>query len=517
MYLEGRGVKQDSKNAFKWIRKAADCNLTIAFYYLGKLFENGTGVDKDEAQALRWYHKAASQNYPGATAKIANLESKLSARKEKQIPMAQPSADSPSKVVESFFYKSKKLSDSPVSYASSFVSLNSSEPLEKPSSKSSSPLLNAGRMEINLEILPEDLKLGKAISSGGFGTVYKGYHHGRKVAIKQLHAREMTENALLEFQREATIMMRLHSPSVVTLYGVTLNSPYYLVMEYMNGGSLYHLLQSNQDLNWKSRAKMALEIGQGLSFLHSRNILHRDLKSMNVLLDKLHRVKLGDFGLARVKQESSSQNTQRSMGTTSWMAPELFKRRAEYTKACDVYSLGMLLWELASRQIPFADAPDPGVIMTWVMQGNREAIPVGTPVWYSLLIQACWDAEPTKRPEIAEVVQQLEKGFAEEKAKAAGSVPQTAQPTPSTATSRLPGYLSNSQTSVPSYLSGVQGVQSNIENLYLSSAPVSTSGASYRALASGNASYLNLFGAHVTQGANSSFTNEAVSQTPPSP
>jgi len=153
-------------------------------------------------------------------------------------------------------------------------------------------------------------------------------------------------------------------------------------------------------------------MASGLAFLHQEHIVHRDIKSLNVLLDQSYRAKLTDFGLSKVKTETKSQSmaTQTSkdaVGTIAWMAPELFERRAIYTQKSDIYSLGITFWELASRKIPFADASNPSLIPSWVSKGDREEIPKDCPQKLASLIAACWEGSPDKRPDADNVVTYL--------------------------------------------------------------------------------------------------------------
>jgi serine/threonine protein kinase len=142
--------------------------------------------------------------------------------------------------------------------------------------------------------------------------------------------------------------------------------------------------------------------------LFAENILHRDLKSLNVLLDDRYRAKLCDFGLAKVKTETSSSTKNEVAGTLAWMAPELFKRKAIYTKKADIYSYGMVLWEIAARQLPYQDANgNQALISKWVSEGEREEIPDDTPPKLASLIKFCWEAEPDKRPSAEQVVIEL--------------------------------------------------------------------------------------------------------------
>jgi predicted Ser/Thr protein kinase len=247
----------------------------------------------------------------------------------------------------------------------------------------------------------------KILGKGGFGVVYLGSWHYTDIAIKELSMNNLPEAVIKDFENEAGVMAQLRSNYLVRFYGYCLSPKYCLVMEYLPGGSLYQLLHSKKELNWDMRYQIAKDIARGLAFLHAQGIMHRDIKSLNVLLDEHNRAKLTDFGLSRVKNESST-STKSSVGTLFWMSPELFKRGGRYTQASDIYSLGITLWEIVSRKRPFEDAQDPSVVSSWVLQGERDEIPSDCPKKFATLIVACWDGSPEKRPTAGQVIDYLE-------------------------------------------------------------------------------------------------------------
>jgi len=135
-------------------------------------------------------------------------------------------------------------------------------------------------------------------------------------------------------------------------------------------------------------------------------ILHRDLKSSNVLLDEHCHCKLADFGFAIVKEDSAASSGLTSEGTLAWMAPELFSTHPKFSVKSDIYAFGMIMWEVASRGIPYREAKS-SVISLCVKNGEREYIPAGCPQGYAALVEKCWHQEIAERPLIDEVINQL--------------------------------------------------------------------------------------------------------------
>jgi len=249
------------------------------------------------------------------------------------------------------------------------------------------------------------------LGQGGFGRVYKGTWQGNDVAIKQLLINNPTDNSKKAFGQETQIMFQIRHPNIMPLYGICLEPGHYsMVIEYMPKGSLHHVLGSQEQLDWPKRWQIALDIGKGILHLHSHNIVHRDLKSLNVLLDSQYRAKVSDFGLARIKEETrtttANAQTNQKVGTLAWMAPELFVPKPKYSKAADIYSYGMILWELAARKSPHASC-NPNLLAMFILQGHREDIPQNTPDNYAKLIKWCWKAEPKERPSIEQAVEHL--------------------------------------------------------------------------------------------------------------
>ncbi len=254
-----------------------------------------------------------------------------------------------------------------------------------------------------------DLKLGEELGEGGFGKVYEAtWNHG-KVAVKILKDAYSYET-IQDLMQEAALFQTLRAPNIVSMYGVV-NQPgiYAIVMEHLEGGSLRNFLDNSElGIDWQLHGyKIAKGVLCGLAYLHNSKIIHSDLKSHNILLDAAYTSKLCDFGLAKIKSNNSSQSsTVHLSGTLGWMAPELFNDQ-KTSQHSDIYSLGILLWEMASRDIPWKGM---GIfsIMQNVSSGNRPIIPKATPLVISNIIKQCLFSNPLERPSVLAIIEELD-------------------------------------------------------------------------------------------------------------
>lgn len=257
------------------------------------------------------------------------------------------------------------------------------------------------------EIAPSALKVFDLLGKGAFGTVYKAKWMGTDVAVKVVDHESMSPEAYRDFLSEISMMSNLRHPNVLILLGGSLTPPnLYFVTEYMSQGSLDKVLLAYPHLDWKVRLSMAIDMAKGLYYLHHQSppILHRDLKSLNILVDENFRCKVADFGLSVDK----SENLKEKMGTLNWVAPECVGISGEpYDEKSDMWSFGMILWELVAGRIPFAGLTQLQVLRR-IDTHELEPIPEGTDPRYAALIEWCWNSERRQRPSISNALSILE-------------------------------------------------------------------------------------------------------------
>ncbi|XP_045129407.1 probable serine/threonine-protein kinase DDB_G0268876 isoform X2 [Portunus trituberculatus] len=254
---------------------------------------------------------------------------------------------------------------------------------------------------------------GNVVGEGSFSTVYKGAYCGIDVAVKELKFK-LSQDDKNYFRSEAALLQQLHHPRVVLLMGVcTTTARPFMVLEYLSGGTLHSFVHSTErdPLDHAAYFAVARDVAQGMNYLHRHEpqVLHLDLKSMNVLLDAYFRAKIADFGFSILRRSRSGSPAQRGSirGTPAWMAPELLTKGDVSTK-CDVYSYAIILWEMLSTSHPFKGL-DIFQIMETIEAGGRPPLPSGgVSPELKELITSCWAQNPSLRPSFEEILGALD-------------------------------------------------------------------------------------------------------------
>lgn len=265
-------------------------------------------------------------------------------------------------------------------------------------------------MNPDFEVAPYEVQFGPQIGSGGFGVVHKAKFRNETVAVKKIHAHALSNAASVgEFQSEVAVLCTLRHPNILRFVGACTKPPNLMIItEFMSRGTLFDLLhQSQARVTWPMRKKFALDTCKGMRYLHDSKLLHRDLKSSNLMLDKDMNCKVGDFGLTRISKGSAAVQMTGQCGTFQYMAVEVLANRP-YSEKADVFSFGILLWEMVARKLPFFGMQPMQVGLAVLNQGLRPTIPPKTPLPLCNMMRACWDSDPLKRPSFAQLVDALE-------------------------------------------------------------------------------------------------------------
>uniref|UniRef100_A0A2R9CMA2 mitogen-activated protein kinase kinase kinase n=1 Tax=Pan paniscus TaxID=9597 RepID=A0A2R9CMA2_PANPA len=278
------------------------------------------------------------------------------------------------------------------------------------------PAAPAG-LQLPQEIPFHELQLEEIIGVGGFGKVYRALWRGEEVAVKAARLDPEKDPAVTAEQvcQEARLFGALQHPNIIALRGACLNPPHLcLVMEYARGGALSRVLAGRRVpphvlVNW------AVQVARGMNYLHNDApvpIIHRDLKSINILiLEAIENhnladtvLKITDFGLAREWHKTTKMS---AAGTYAWMAPEVI-RLSLFSKSSDVWSFGVLLWELLTGEVPYREIDALAVAYGVAMNKLTLPIPSTCPEPFARLLEECWDPDPHGRPDFGSILKRLE-------------------------------------------------------------------------------------------------------------
>ncbi|KAM6948345.1 mitogen-activated protein kinase kinase kinase 12-like [Aplochiton taeniatus] len=253
-----------------------------------------------------------------------------------------------------------------------------------------------------VQIKHEDLRFYENCGGGSFGSVYRAHwiSQDKEVAVKKL----------LRIDTEAEILSVLSHKNIIQFYGAVLESPNFgIVTEYASGGSLYDYLSSDQseEMDMEQIMTWAMQIAKGIHYLHADapiKVIHRDLKSRNVVVTGDKVLKICDFGASKFLSHTTHMTV---VGTFPWMAPEVIQS-LPVSETCDTYSYGVVLWEMLTREVPFKGFE--GLQVAWLVVEKQErlTIPSSCPVSFAELMRKCWQGDPKERPVFKQVLATLE-------------------------------------------------------------------------------------------------------------
>ncbi|KAF0558602.1 kinase-like protein [Gigaspora margarita] len=260
------------------------------------------------------------------------------------------------------------------------------------------------------EIPYDSLVIKKKLGRRDFGTVYQahssllGY-----VVIKEIEEATMDENAQKLLINELKRLNESNHERIIKFYGISLDKKKkscYLISEFANNGTLREYLQKNK-VEWPEKIQLASQISKGMYYLHRIGIIHRNLHTSNILIHNRN-VKISDFGISKNLDSIAATSSKKPYGVIPFIDPcKLEDPGYPYDKRSDVYSIGVLLWEISSNGQPPFDQNYVYDLPLRIIQGLRENPIEGTPERYINLYSNCWDYEPDKRPLTIQILQQL--------------------------------------------------------------------------------------------------------------
>jgi serine/threonine protein kinase len=264
---------------------------------------------------------------------------------------------------------------------------------------------------INIE--NDDLELHGQVGVGGFGTVYKATRlsTAELVAVKELRSDRLTVGSWASLYAEVETMVSVRHQFVLELVGAHITEPYRIITRFCQGKSLFDRLHRfNKQALPLSPTRLtiiAYEVAVGMEHLHSLNIVHRDLKTLNILLDEEDDGCVADFGLSGMMKDN--QELAGGVGTPHYTAPEVLLH-CRYGPKVDTFSYGVVLWEMLNRKVPYGDMSHVAIYEHVVTRGWRLPISNDTPGGLQRLISRCWSKNPNDRPDFSEIIEQFESG-----------------------------------------------------------------------------------------------------------
>lgn len=264
---------------------------------------------------------------------------------------------------------------------------------------------------INIEV--DDMELHGQIGAGGFGTVHKATRlsTAEVVAVKELRSDRLTVVSWASLYAEVETMASVRHQFVLELVGAHITEPYRIITRFCPGKSLFDRLhraaRQMRPLSPTRLTIIAYEVAVGMEHLHAMNIVHRDLKTLNILLDEEDDGCVADFGLSGMMKDN--QELAGGVGTPHYTAPEVLSH-ARYGPKVDTFSYGLVLWEMLNRKVPYGEMSHMAIYEHVVTRGWRLPIAPETPECLKRMITRCWSKNPNDRPDFSEIVKEFESG-----------------------------------------------------------------------------------------------------------
>uniref|UniRef100_F1KTA7 Mitogen-activated protein kinase kinase kinase MLT n=1 Tax=Ascaris suum TaxID=6253 RepID=F1KTA7_ASCSU len=255
-------------------------------------------------------------------------------------------------------------------------------------------------------IARDELELGEQLGAGAYGSVYRG--------IWKTKGREITValKKVFMLEKEADILSKIRHRNIIQFFGVSQTNPdFFIVTEFAEGGSLYDYVHKavDSEIDFDQIINWSLQVASGVAYLHyeaPETIIHRDLKSKNVVMSRDLICKLCDFGTSKNLTHSWTAPTWG--GTAAWMSPEIINQKDGITTATDVWSYAVVLWEMISREVPYKGLTEFRIYSMIAQQGVTLVIPEKCPSALSNLMKNCWKVDPKDRYDMRQIISSLE-------------------------------------------------------------------------------------------------------------
>ncbi|RHZ46423.1 hypothetical protein Glove_621g1 [Diversispora epigaea] len=458
-YENGIGTTEDKEKAFQWCLKSAEGGNSNGQLILGNYY--GIGITKDEEKAVQWILKSAEEGNDFCQQSIESFyqeEFEISTTKKYQNKLKKNTNRKDSSLVpsKSFIKNLKSIEDLNAKNHNCCIcwQKNGCNEICKKNFQDFGRCHNCGNLNIKKNICKDckyleleytlsfsidvnkivsiiiqmteldenaeeweiwrwidysEFKDIKYLDQGAFGTVWKAEWknmpeelfqicNSNQVALKRLlNSKKMSTG----FLRELLANFHCRSKYVLPIFGITqdpMTMEYAVVLQYMNNGNLRNFLQQNKTLSWTERLWLLQSFLAGLEVLHIKGYIHCDLHSGNLMIteahDNLKFIRLGDLGFCRPVDEVISSGR---YGVLPYIAPEIMNKNP-YTRASDIYSVGIIMWVISTGKIPYSDRACDLELTLEILEGLRPKIKEGTPQCYVELMKKCWHKDPSERP-----------------------------------------------------------------------------------------------------------------------